>query len=491
MDEKSFLKYYANQLQNKTDEPLPHVLKSQEYFRIKPSEVNYRDLDKVSFINHNLDIITNPSDSYLYLTVGIKTKGTSGGAEDEFDADPNMIQAGGFVKSIADVNDLVVDAVPERYWKTMSIPASAGFIFGYCYKINDTVIDVCNNDCSKGLCAVNSGVFAPQHKSEQHTGLCEPEKFLLFQSHKKADSIEFLVPLKYVIPFMEANQTLWGVKQSLDITKASVLDMFAYHNPSFVAGLTGSVTSFNIDSMEWLLPYVKVENDTQSEIFDSMYNNVIKRYWLGRETFVSSQYKNDQPNANEVYRICSKGLNNQPRWLLINAVEGAPSTAQNDTSAPLGFVDYGIYSGSKNNFCLSKLRVKCNGIYIDNSIPLDMTSISVGLASDEPYKSHKGYWDPYQKYCKYHGQLHNSEVLSPLSFNEWVKSQVYIIDLINTVDTEQIFKNANNTVIIEIEFSTKKGSIDTTSTFRMVATLLHDREIEISHSNNTARIISN
>jgi len=82
-------------------------------------------------------------------------------------------------------------------------------------------------------------------------------------------------------------------------------------------------------------------------------------------------------------------------------------------------------------------------------------------------------------------------VLSPLSFNEWVKSQVYIIDLINTVDTEQIFKNANNTVIIEIEFSTKKGSIDTTSTFRMVATLLHDREIEISHSNNTARIISN
>jgi hypothetical protein len=490
MDEKSFLKYYATQLQNKTEEPLPHVLKSQEYFRIKPSEIGYKTLDKVSFVNHNLDIITNPSDSYLYLTVGVKTKVSTGSVDINLDADPNMVKPGGYEKTDVDPADLEIDVIPERYWKTMSIPASAGFIFGYCYKINDTVIDVCNNDCSKGLCAVNSGVFAPQHKSEQHTGLSEPEKFLMYQSHKKAGFMEFLVPLKYVIPFMEANQTLWGVKQSLDITKASVLDMFAYHNPSY-ATMTGSVTEFNISSMEWLLPYVKVENVTQSEIFDSMYNNVIKRYWLGRETFVSSQFKNTQPNTNEIYRIASKGLNNQPRWLLINAVEGAPSDALNNTSEPLGFVDAGNDSGDMNNFCLTKLRIKCNGIYIDAGVPMEMSSISVSLDTDEPYKSHKGYWEPYHKYCKYHGQLHNSEVLSPLSFNDWVKSQVYIIDLMNTVDTEQIFKNANNTIVIEIEFSTNTGSVTADTSFRMVATLLHDREVEISHSNNTARIISN
>ncbi|KAJ1464976.1 hypothetical protein T484DRAFT_2027897 [Baffinella frigidus] len=269
MDEKSFLKYYATQLQNKTEEPLPHVLKSQEYFRIEPSEIGYKTLDKVSFVNHNLDIITNQSDTYLYLTVGIKTKKTTGSAVINLDEDPNMVKPGGFVKANDIATNLVVNAIPERYSKTMSIPASAGFIFGYCYKINDTVIDVCNNDCSKGLCAVNSGVFAPQHKSEQHTGLSEPEKILMYQSHNKAGFMEFLVPLKYVVPFMEANQTLWGVKQSLDITKARIFDMFTYHNPTYAPGMTGSVTEFNISSMEWLLPYVKVENVTQSEIFDT------------------------------------------------------------------------------------------------------------------------------------------------------------------------------------------------------------------------------
>ena len=200
---------------------------------------------------------------------------------------------------------------------------------------------------------------------------------------------------------------------------------------------------------------------------------------------------NTQDNIGETFRVASRGINHQPRWLIINAVDGASSTIRNNNAEPLGFVNRGAVSGLENNFCLSKIRIRLNGIYIDNGSPLEMDCMQVTADTDQPYTQNSGYWEAYLKYVKFHNQLHSPEILSPLVYNSWLKSQIYVFDLVNTVDTELIFQNSNNTITIEIEYSTKKGSTTPNSRFRIVATLLHDKQIEIHHANNSATIISN
>ena len=70
--------------------------------------------------------------------------------------------------------------------------------------------------------------------------------------------MEFLCPLNYVIPFFKANQSLFGVKQTLEINKASIKDTFAYHNPGFVTGFVhDDITELDIKSCEWYLPEKK------------------------------------------------------------------------------------------------------------------------------------------------------------------------------------------------------------------------------------------
>jgi hypothetical protein len=486
MNEEAFNKYYASALQVTTDSPPPHILKAQEYFKIKPNEVQYQTLDKFSFTNQNLDIITLPSDSYLYMKVGIKH---ASGAEMDTNADM-VYQANGTIGGADHVNATFTKN-PDRYWQTMSVPASASFIGGYTYKINDTTIDTQNSETSLGLNAVNSGVFSPANKADIITGMTEPHKYLLYQAHKKAGYMEFLCPLRYVVPFFGKNQSLWGVKQTLEINKASVIDTFAYYNPDFVTGFTlNAISELDIKTCEWYLPYVRIENQTQSEIYDSMYNNKISRYWLGREVFVSTTMQNNQDNINEVYKVASRGVNHQPRWLIINAVDGASATIANNNAKPLGFVNKTSNAGNENNFCLSRIRIKLNGIFVDGGSPLEMDCMQVSASGDKPYNQNAGYWEPYIKYCKWHNQMHDAEILSPLAFNDWLQSQIYVFDLVNTVDTELIFQNSNNTVVIEVEYSTKKGCT-ANRRYRIVATLLHDKQIEISHSKNSATIISN
>ena len=141
MNEKAFTKYYAEALQVSTDSPPPHILKAQEYFKIKPNEVSYQTLDKFSFTNQNLDIITLPSDSYLYMKVGIKH--ASGG---EMDTNADMVyQANGTIGGADHVNATFTKN-PDRYWQTMSVPASASFIGGYTYKVNDMTVDTQNSE---------------------------------------------------------------------------------------------------------------------------------------------------------------------------------------------------------------------------------------------------------------------------------------------------------------------------------------------------------
>ena len=312
MNEEAFSRYYASALQVTTDSAPPHILKAQEYFKIKPNEVGYQTLDKFSFTNQKLDIISLPSDSYLYLKVGIKHG--VGATAIEINESVDMVYQANATIGGADHANATSVKTPDRYWQTESVPASAAFIGGFTYKINVTTIDTQNSETALGLNAVNSGVFSPGNRADIITGMTEPDKYLMYQAHKKAGYMEWVVPLKYVIPFFKANQTLWGVKQTLEINKATLQDTFAYYNPSFASGLSPKdISSLEIKSCEWYLPYIRIENETQSENYDSMYNNKITRYWLGREVFVSTAMPNTQDNINEIYRVASRGVNHQPR----------------------------------------------------------------------------------------------------------------------------------------------------------------------------------
>ena len=180
MNEEAFNKYYASALQVTTDSAPPHILKAQDYFKIKPNEVQYQTLDKFSFTNQNLDIISLPSDSYLYLKVGIKHASLK-----SMDANDDMIYEANAEIGGATFADATSTKTEDRYWKTVTVPASAAFIGGYTYKINDVTMDTQNSETSLGLNAVNSGVFSPVNKADIITGMTEPEKYLLYQRHKK------------------------------------------------------------------------------------------------------------------------------------------------------------------------------------------------------------------------------------------------------------------------------------------------------------------
>ena len=43
------------------------------------------------------------------------------------------------------------------------------------------------------------------------------------------------------------------------------------------------------------------------------------------------------------------------------------------------------------------------------------------------------------------------------SFDEWLQEQLFVFDLTN-IDSEQIFANSGSALIIELEYSTYKGS---------------------------------
>ena len=103
---------------------------------------------------------------------------------------------------------------------------------------------------------------------------------------------------------------------------------------------------------------------------------------------------------------------------------------------------------------MKKLRIKLNGIYIDSGDVLEFTNVSAGtsdVAANNPYANHKGYHRAYDEYCKFFGQYYSKRD-SVKSFDDWLKSQLYVFDL-NNIDSEQIFASSGNSLIIEIEYS--------------------------------------
>ena len=461
MDIKTYDEYYIKPISlDRTNAPLPQIFKDQSVLKILPEENISGNRKTYTFINKNLDIITVPHDAYLYFRTKNNTKANT--------------QA-----EAAEIN-------------TISIPSTAGLIDGFDYMINDNTICTQNNSLASTLYAVNNGLYAASSTSLEHFGLSDPLKgpFNLQSQKVDTDTCEWVVPLKLFIPFLKDNKILWGVKQSLKITLSSFADiLYKIKDPS--ATLTVP-KEYNIDiaGLELRMPYVKLENEKQLALWNSMYSNTIERYWLDVDQFWSSPVSNKVAQSNATFRVSTKGLHSKPRYLLLHAVDDEGSVL--DRHRPMGF-NSGYYkedgslvtfAAGKNSIRFKKLRIKLNGIYIDNG---DVMEFFCADAAIDPYTVHREYHRAYDEYSKFFGQYYSKDA-SVKSFNEWLREQLYVFDL-NNIDNEAIFQNAGNALIIEIEYSTYSGTNAVAkNTFKLVANVLYDKQLVINHNENKAVI---
>ena len=111
--------------------------------------------------------------------------------------------------------------------------------------------------------------------------------------------------------------------------------------------------------------------------------------------------------------------------------------------------------------------------------------LAIAHTLEGPYRSSSGdYYRAYENYLKFFGAYYSKRA-SPVSFQEWLKSQIFCIDLVN-IDSEQIFANSGNALIIEIEYSYNAGSVSAGKTFKFICNLLYDKMLSIQHSENKA-----
>lgn len=469
MNSEEFVKYYLDPLNHLPGAPPPQVFKDLSVLKITPEEGSYDpNRTTYTFINKNLDIITMPSEAYLYVTA---THTSGEGNEAGFQS----------------VNSI-------------SIPSSAALVEGFDFLINDTSICTRNNSLAKTLYAVNHGVAAAEHLSLHHIGLGNSVSGPFNQHIEKVNMVgksEWKIPLKYIIPFLKENKILWGVKQTLKITRAQLADILYKTDGSAVNAGTG----VTLNSLELRMPYVKLEAETQLSQMQNMYNKTIDRYWLDIDQFWSSQEDNKLKITNNTFRVATKGLNSRPRWLLLHAINDRVNAPNDEKHKPMGFGKPGVagYLGkdTENTIRFEKIRVKVNGMYIDNGDVLEMSIVPSGPEDAEtnaddannPWANHMGYMRPYEDYCRFFGQYAN-ERPHRRTFNEWLQEQVYVFDL-NNIDTEQIFQNSGSAMIIEIEYSTQvgAGAQADPSPIKLVANILYDKRLAITHSENKATLM--
>jgi hypothetical protein len=454
MDLKTYDEYYIKPISlDRTNAPLPQIFKDQSVLKILPEENISANRKTYTFINKNLDIITVPHDAYLYFR-------TTNNTESD-------------------------DVAKAKALNTISIPTTAGLIDGFDYMINDNTICTQNNSLASTLYAVNNGLYASSSKSLEHLGLSDPSKspFNLQSQKVGTDTCEWVVPLKLFIPFLKDNKILWGVKQTLKITLSTFKDiLYKIADPSSALHASDNIT---INGLELRMPYVKLENEKQLALWNSMYSNTIERYWLDVDQFWSSPVSNKVSQSNATFRVATKGLHSKPRYLLLHAVDDDGNAY--DRHRPMGFnTGYGTVSfdKDKNSIRFKKLRIKLNGIYIDNG---DVMEFFCADAGTNPYTAHREYHRAYDEYSKFFGQYYSKDA-SVKSFNEWLAEQLYVFDL-NNIDNEAIFQNAGNALIIEIEYSTYSGTdASTKNTFKLVANVLYDKQLVINHNENKAVI---
>ena len=117
----------------------PTYTKKMSVLRIQAEEGAYNPKRKTyTFINKNLDIITNPCEAYLYCTAAVV----------------NCTSANG--------ENAIVNSI--------GVPCNAGIIHGFSWDINDTTITFINDNLSSTLYAVHSGVYAASTTQLDHIG---------------------------------------------------------------------------------------------------------------------------------------------------------------------------------------------------------------------------------------------------------------------------------------------------------------------------------
>ena len=487
MDIKTFEDYYLEPISISSEnrqKPLPQIFKDVAELQISPDEQITDTKKKYTFTNKNLDIITIPHEAYLYITAShVTTSGTSAA-----DKQAKMTKT-----------------------NTIAIPSSAGLIDSYDYLINDTTICTQNNSLASTLYAVNNGLYASSSKYLEHIGLSNPNVGTINLQSKKygTSNHEWIIPLKLFIPFLKDNKILWGVKQTLKITRADITNAIY----ELDGGALPANFAVNIKNIELRMPYIKLENETQKELWSSMYAKNVDRYWLDVDQFWSDQIDNSSARTNETFKVATKGLNSKPRYLLLHAVQDTGNNLEKNKPMGFGNDDLTTYNDNSNTMRFKKLRVKINGIYVDNgnvmeficvdaqnktapanaadiTDPSDSTkTIPDPAKSDKdnsPYRKYRDFFTAYDDYCKFFGQYYSKRD-SVKSFVEWLKEQLFVFDLTN-IDGEQIFQNSGNSLIIEIEYSTYKGvsTSATNKTFKLVANVLYDKQLSIMHSENKA-----
>ena len=470
MDTNSFRDFYIDPIsldQESQNAPLPQVFKDISIIKIGPEEQVTATRNTYTFINKNLDIITMPHEAYLYVRT---TNNASAGT------------AAGKLTTLGEHN-------------SVGIPSSSGLIDGFDYLINDTTVCTRNNSLASTTYAVNNAIFAPDSKSLEHLGLSDPRKGPINLQKEKVGvtgACEWIIPLKYVVPFLSENKILWGVKQTLKITKADVASYL--YNTTAGTAVTGG-TTIELTDIELRMPYVKLENQKQLALWNTMYANTINRYWLDCDQFWSSHINNTSGTDNSIFRVATKGLNSRPRYLLLHAVD--PNGTNDEKHKPMGFGPETTvaYDDNVNTVRFKKLRIKLNGIYVDNGDVMEMFNVSSAnganaagsVIANNPHAHHRDYTRSYDDYCKYFGQYHSKRD-SVKSFKEWLRAQIYVFDLTN-IDSEQIFANSGSALIIEIEYSTFKGAADATnSEIKLIANVLYDKQLVINHSENKATL---
>ena len=92
----------------------------------------------------------------------------------------------------------------------------------------------------------------------------------------------------------------------------------------------------------------------------------------------------------------------------------------------------------------------------------------------------------FEEYSRFFGQYYDKRH-SPKSFHTWLAEQLYVFDLTN-IDAESIFSNSGNALIIEVEYSTYVGTSAANSTVKLVANVMYDKQMTITHSDNKATL---
>ena len=474
MDTESYIDNYLAPVSLSAEDaemPKAQIYKDISELRITPDEgtTGINNRTQFTFTNRNLDIVQMLHEAYI--TYKLKIESTASAA---YVAAPDNAK---YLAMVDEMDTLVAKCLPQ----------TAFWIDGYTFEINDTTIDTQNSDLAKTLNVVNKGIYAKESRSVDYIGLASNQDanrspFALQKSKVNTNELELKIPLKHIIPYFKDNKISWGTKTTIKLTK--VPDMTAM----FDGAPTGLALSFVDSSLELVVPYCKLENNKQLALWNSMYSSTNNRYWLGCDFFNSSPVDNTTSLTNITYRIATKGLNSRPRWLLLSAVDPDSASASGKFT-PLGFGTdsvRGTYNGQESTLRLTKIRTKINGIYIDGGDVMEFKCPAAGTGIEtQPYRSSSGdYYRAYENYLKFFGAYYSKRA-SPVSFQEWLKSQIFCIDLVN-IDSEQIFANSGNALIIEIEYSYNAGSVSAGKTFKFICNLLYDKMLSIQHSENKA-----